>query len=138
MNESIENRVPYLDGDLAYYSFNLPNDFKIQKDSTRFILKDVFKMNTSVIKKFVTKQKRAVVDPQKQWLKKELKEFIFDEFLSLKFKKSDIFNQKGVIQNYEWFLKNNKRTSFDIFQIFTAYKFQDIFDQKNLRNFLLF
>ena len=41
-------------------------------------------------------------------------------------------------QNYEWFLKNNKRTSFDIFQIFTAYKFQDIFDQKNLRNFLLF
>ena len=82
-------------------------------------------------------KKRAIVDPQSQWLKKELKEFILDEFLSLNFKKSDIFNQKGVIQNYELFLKNKKRTSFDIFQIFTTYKFQNIFTQNNINNFPL-
>ena len=134
MNESIENRVPYLDAELAHYSFNLPNNFKIRADSTRYILKDVFKTNTNIIKKFVTNQKRVIVDPQRQWFKKELKEFILDEFLSLNFKKSDIFNQKGVIQNYELFLKNKKQTSFDIFQIFTAYKFQNIFTQNNINN----
>ncbi len=138
MSESIENRVPYLDGDLAHYSFNLPNNFKIRTDATRYILKDVFKRDTNIIKKFVTKQKRSIVDPQRQWLKKELKEFVFDEFLSLKFKQHDIFDQKGIIKNYELFLKNNERTSFDIFQIFCAYKFQNLFDQRNLRNFPLF
>ena len=49
MNESIENRVPYLDAELAHYSFNLPNNFKIRADSTRYILKDVFKTNPSTL-----------------------------------------------------------------------------------------
>ena len=75
----------------------------------------------------LTKTKKSIVDPQREWLKKELKAFIFDTFHSSDFKNNYFFNQKNVINNYNKFLKLKDATSFGLFQILSAIRFQNVF-----------
>ena len=63
MNFSIENRVPFLDHDLASFCFNLENNNKINNNETRFIMKKIFKKYHFF--KYFTKTKKIIVDPPK-------------------------------------------------------------------------
>ena len=130
MNCGIENRVPFLDHSLASFSFNLNNNYKIKNDINRYILKSIFKKYPFA--NFFSKQKKTIVDPQREWMRDQLKEYIFDEFLSKKFKENFMFNQKQVVRNFEYYLKNKNSTSFGIFQIFSTHKFINTFSTKFL------
>ena len=77
--------------------------------------------------KFFTKSKKSIVDPQREWLKNELKEFIFDTFNSSEFKNSYFFNQKNIVKSYNNFIKTKNHTSFGLFQILSAFRFQQKF-----------
>ena len=125
MNSGIENRVPFLDHHLAKFSFNLPNNFKYKNKTNRYILKEMFK--DQGFSKFFTKSKKSIVDPQREWLKNELKEFIFDTFNSSEFKNSYFFNQKNIVKSYNNFIKTKNHTSFGLFQILSAFRFQQKF-----------
>ena len=128
MNQNIENRVPFLDHHLAKFCFNLKNDFKIKDDETRFISKQSLKKFKNRFK--FTKQKKAITDPQSNWMRNSLKEMIYDSFLSQDFRNLGLFNQKNIIDNYDYFLKNENQTSFNLFQIFSTYKFYCAFKKK--------
>tara|TARA_Y100000590_G_scaffold28826_2_gene32268 strand:- start:6593 stop:8434 length:1842 start_codon:yes stop_codon:yes gene_type:complete len=125
MNRGLENRVPFLDHHLAKFCFNLTNQDKIKNRITRYISKEALKKYKT--KGFFDKQKKTITDPQSQWLRTSLKDFIFDTFSSQDFRNVGIFNQNNVKKNFEFFLKNPQQTSFDIFQIFTTFKFYHLF-----------
>ena len=76
------------------------------------------------------KKKKTITDPQSLWLRGPLKEFYYDNILSSDFKNCALFNQKNVIQNYDFFLKNKKTSSFDFFQILTTFIFTKFFSSK--------
>ena len=67
--------------------------------------------------KILQRPKRSVVDPQRSWLKSELKDWVNDIFSSKSFAQRGIFNQKEVIKEYNRFCDEEKPiTSFHIFQ----------------------
>ena len=64
------------------------------------------------------KTKFSIADPQTQWLKNELKGFVFDHFKSINFRNLDYFDANVLIQNFENFCYDKKpSSSFQIFQI---------------------
>ncbi len=125
MANGIEARVPFLDHKLANFLFNLDNRFKFKNNQTRWIFKSLFHKKT---KKYFTSKKNSVPDPQSEWLKSDLKEFFMDEFSSLSFRKSEIFNKKNIFKNLDLFHKNKLKSSFHLFQIFTYQKFKNNFN----------
>ena len=58
------------------------------------------------------RNKTSVTDPQKNWMKHELKDFFLDNINSNDFKNSDYFDQKSIKNYYESFLRQDKETSF--------------------------
>lgn len=127
MANGIEARVPFLDHKLAEYLFNLKNEFKFKNNKSRWIFKSIFSYQTS---KFFAKRKNSVPDPQSIWLRKELKDFFLEEFLTKKFKDNTMFNYKEVIKKVDAFHKKKIDSSFHLFQIFTFQKFLNEFHLK--------
>ena len=120
MANGIEAREPFLDNKLSDYLFNLDNKLKFKNYQTRWIFKSIFKKETF---KYFSSKKNSVPDPQSIWLKTDLKEFFMDEFLSMSFRKNQIFNFNNIILNLNLFHKNKLKSSFGLFQIFTFHKF---------------
>ena len=129
MKHGIEARVPYLNHKLAEFGFNLDSKYKYENNETRALLKNY--ANKNKIRKFLSKNKKAIADPQREWLKFELKDFLMDKINSLSFLNSDIFDQKNVKKNYEMLIKGKLNTSFNLFQIITFNEFSNIFQKSN-------
>lgn len=128
MISGIENRVPFLDHKIAEFCFNLPNDLKIKNGETRFLSK--LAMKSYLPKKFFTKNKKIITDPQISWLKTKLKDYFLDNISSRNFKENDIYDYKNILNEYNNFVKYGKRTSFDLFQILTSFRFEQTFKKK--------
>ena len=77
-------------------------------------------------------KKKHIVDPQTEWLKKDLKEFFMDTLNSNSFKNLYYFNYKKIKFHYEKFIKGEIPTSFNLFQIFSAYYFLKHLKMNNL------
>ena len=84
--------------------------------------------------KFLTKSKKSVVDPQRDWFKKDLKDFFLDTLNSSEFKSLDYFNYKEIIKNYSKLIKGEINTSFNIFQIITFFFFYKNFNNGKIDN----
>ena len=127
MSCGIENRVPYLDRELASFCFNLKNKYKIRYGIERFLSK---KTASKILKKkFFLKEKKAITDPQTLWLKTSLKEFVFDVLKSKEFKEYEILNTKMFIGNFKKFADEGI-SSYDIFTNLTAFIFYKNFKRR--------
>ena len=112
-----EARLPLLDSSIVELGFYSSNSAKIDEINFRkfmkFGAKKFFPKNSDLLS-----NKRSVADPQKVWLKKDLKDFVLGLIKSKKFRERGIFNYKECLNNYETFLKSDILTnSFGIFQI---------------------
>lgn len=117
----VEARVPFLDHKLFSYLFNLNSKMKFYNNQTRYIFKK--SLRGEKVSQFYTTQKKTIVDPQSNWLKKDLVEFTLDNFNSSELRNSSIFNQKEVLSHYNNFRKGQINTSFLIFNILTTINF---------------
>tara|TARA_B100001057_G_scaffold234218_1_gene234549 strand:+ start:30999 stop:32810 length:1812 start_codon:yes stop_codon:yes gene_type:complete len=125
MNHGVETRVPFLDHNLFHYSFHLKNSEKFKNNQSRYMFKKAFRKEK--IRSFFSKNKKSIVDPQTNWLKYQLKEYVYDNLNSSTLKNCEYFNQKNILHYYENFLKNKINTSFLIFNILTTIKFIEAF-----------
>lgn len=132
MSCGIENRVPFLDTNLASFCFNLENKYKIRGNTERYISKNA--INSLVKKNFFSKEKKAITDPQTSWMKTYLKEFILDNLHTQDLKEYEILNSKKFIANFQQFLINGT-TSFDIFMNFSSFMFYKSFKKRFNLNF---
>ena len=74
----------------------------------------------------MTKQKKAIADPQRSWFKNELKDFFMDRINSNTFKNCDFINHKNIKKNYERLIKGKINTSFNLFQVLTFHSFLNV------------
>ena len=56
------------------------------------------------------KKKQDIVDPQNRWLKVNLRDFVYDTFDTIDFRKSDIFDHKKIVAYYDNFIKQKTNT----------------------------
>ena len=118
MINGIETRVPFLDHKLFEFSFNLKNDYKYRNNDSRFIMKETFNISRSK-----RKNKKTIVDPQTQYLKNDLKEYVYSIINSQEFINSDYFDQKYIKKSYENFLNKPSETSFNLMQVISTQVF---------------
>ena len=104
-----ETRVPFLDHRLVELSFSTSAQARVNGTTQRFFMREAAKnlLPDSILKQ----SKRSIVDPQRSWMKKELRDWIMDIINSNSFKFRGIFNQDKVIEEYKNFC-DEKNTLF--------------------------
>lgn len=112
---SKELRVPFLDHRLVEFMFFLPGTFKIRNGVQRAFMRDVTK---NYFPTWVSDiPKRAVVDPQREWLKDNLRDWVTDILHSESIAKRGIFDIKEVKKEYDMYKESkNPLNSFHIWQ----------------------
>ncbi len=93
-----ELRVPFLDHRLVEFTFALPGALKIKDGVQRFFVRQA--LRSFFPGRLADIPKRALVDPQREWLKGSLGEWVQEIFSSRSFKERGIFNQKQVQKEY--------------------------------------
>ena len=130
MSHGIEARVPFLDTKLFQICFNLKNKYKYRKNTSRWILKKLFDKKLNKNNKYFTRYKKTIVDPQRDWFKTNLKDFVFDNLNSLDFKNMGYFDQKYILKYFDNYLKSENASSFNLIQVLSFYRFYKIFIKK--------
>ena len=128
MRHGIEARVPFLNHKLFNYCFHLSNDEKFFNSQSRYLFKSALFNIGSLVN--VQKKKQSIVDPQKKWLKVNLRDFVYDNLNSSVMRNSEIFNYKKIIDYYDRFVQQKTNTSFLIFVILTSISFLNTFNRK--------
>jgi len=105
MASSRELRVPFLDHRLVELMFFLPGGEKIKSGVQRVFMRDAIK---NKFPKWVTSSpKKTVVDPQREWLRTDLSEWVSDILHSSSFNDLGILDINNVKEEY----KNYKNTT---------------------------
>ena len=94
-----ELRVPFLDYRLVEFSFALPGNHKVKDGVQRYFEREALK--GFLDSRLAGLPKRAVVDPQREWLKGPLAEWVRGILTSRTFRERGIFDQKKVVEEYE-------------------------------------
>jgi asparagine synthase (glutamine-hydrolysing) len=93
-----ELRVPFLDHRLVEFSFSLPGALKIKDGVQRHFIREAMKRFSS--DPLFDLPKRAVVDPQREWLKGPLSSWVQEILSSRSFEERGIFDQSRVEEEY--------------------------------------
>ncbi len=130
MASSVETRVPLLDHRITEFSLSIPTDLKIKGDQTRYFMKSFLKnKKDKIFSNNILKQKKTIVDPQKNWLRSNSNNFIRDLFNSSDlYEEFEIFDKKKLLKEYSNFQNNkNYETSFHIFQYMNVINWLKVF-----------
>lgn len=96
MATSVELRVPLLDHQVLEFAASLPPHFKVQGWSTKRILKAALK--DSVPPAILKRKKTGFPVPYDGWLRKELKEFVFETILDKNSPLSVYFHNETLLK----------------------------------------
>ena len=123
---SVESRVPYLDHRLVEFCVNMPEDFKIYKGWTKYVLR---KSSEPYLPPDITwrKEKLGFVTPEKIWvdkLKKELAGFINNQSIP------DIIDSEKLIKLISNGL-NDKINLGEIWKIILFIRWYNVFNLKD-------
>ena len=121
MSYSVETRFPYLDPDFFRFCFNLKNNHKFKKNESRWPAKQFFENEVSNFVNF--KSKKTIVDPQSQWLRTSLYEFLYDNLNSKNFRNLKYFNQQNIIKHIENFKKEIYLQAIIFFKYYLSFYF---------------
>ena len=99
MATSVELRVPLLDFQVLEFAASLPPHFKVRGLSTKRILKAA--LRDSVPPAILKRKKAGFPVPYDRWLRKELREFVFETILDKSSAVRAYFSDKGLLQLLE-------------------------------------
>jgi len=111
---SRELREPYLDHRIVEFLFRLPAQQKIRSGRSKFLLRHA--MQDKVPDKVRLANKRAVVTPQREWLRSDLRPDVEELIYSREFRERGLFNAKSVAKAYSEFCNGKGENSFFVWQ----------------------
>ncbi|MBC7439761.1 MAG: asparagine synthase (glutamine-hydrolyzing), partial [Flavobacterium sp.] len=111
-----ELREPFLDFELVEYVFSRPTDFKIKNGVQKWMLRKIAEQFLQ--KKIVLAPKRALQTPQREWLSKDLKDWVASEVETLY--SNNWFNKIKLETELDLFFKGDNQSSFHIWQWINA------------------
>jgi asparagine synthase (glutamine-hydrolysing) len=91
MMNSVEVRSPFLDKDLVQFSLSLPNEIKLKKGITKYLLKKI--AQETYDEKVFSRKKQGFGVPIKYWLNNELAEYV-NYYLS-----KEVINKRGLFNS---------------------------------------
>ncbi len=110
MANGLELRSPFLDYRLVDYVFSLPEEYKINKQARKKILKDAY--GNILPAEILARKKQGFEVPLLDWFRTDLKSLIFDELLSDAFiKEQHIFKADEVNKLKQKMLSANPEDS---------------------------
>ncbi|WP_396157179.1 asparagine synthase (glutamine-hydrolyzing) [Flavobacterium sp.] len=107
-----ELREPFLDYELVEYVFSRPQNFKIKDGIQKWMLRKI--AEKFLQKDLVLAPKRPLQTPQREWLSKDLKEWVSAEVALLK--NNQWFNKKELQSELANFFNGDNQSSFHIWQ----------------------
>jgi asparagine synthase (glutamine-hydrolysing) len=96
MANSIELRVPLLDHELLEFAAGLPENFKVNRFTTKYIAKRA--LQKQVPQEILDRKKAGFPVPYEMWMRTELKDWVRDILLDRESISRGYFN-KGCIEN---------------------------------------
>jgi len=94
MATSVELRVPLLDYQVLEFAASLPDDYKVRGWSTKRLLKAALK--ESIPEEITSRKKTGFPVPYDLWLRREMKEFVYDTLLGEQNNLAFYFSRKGI------------------------------------------
>jgi asparagine synthase (glutamine-hydrolysing) len=97
MAHGLESRVPFLDHAVVEFAATMPADVKFKDGTLKRILTNTMReeLPAEILNR---KDKMGFPVPLNEWLKKDLKTFVFDIFASQKAKDRPYFNNKEIMK----------------------------------------
>lgn len=114
MAHGIELREPYLDHRLVEFAFSLPLEFKIHNFQNKRILRSA--MKGRLPDRIRLAPKRAVVTPQREWMRGPLKPWVDEIIHSPSFAQRGLFNVPEVHKAWERYCNEGGDNSFFVWQ----------------------
>ena len=94
MKNSLEVRVPFLDHRMVELAFRMPGALKLNRGTTKYILKETFK---EILPKSLYRRPKAGFEiPISHWLKTDLNFLLKDYLDEGRIRKQGIFNQDVI------------------------------------------
>lgn len=125
-----ELRVPFLDYRLVEFCFALPEAMKFSDGHSKRLLRDA--MDGFLPDAFRFQPKRAVVNPQREWLQGHLKGDVVNLFTSSSFKRRSWWDAKKVLEAFDTFCETKAENSVPFWALinleFWCQSFIDHFD----------
>ena len=117
---STELREPFLDYRLVELAFSLPLDFKIRKEQTKWMLREI--ASEYLADDLVFAPKRALQTPQREWLATDLNEWVKQCFVEIeKSPFSRWFNEDELQKELSLYFEGNIQSSFHIWQCISLF-----------------
>ena len=115
MASSREMRVPFLDPRLVEFAFSLPIEERIQNGVQRKLVRQSFQK--MLPEEILHRPKLAVVDPQRRWLRNQLRPWAESILSSTSFGDRGFFDQSAVLKEYKRYCTSqNNENSFFVWQ----------------------
>ena len=96
MNYGLEVRAPLLDYKLMELSASIPSKYKIKFFNKKYLFKKMLLDKKLLPAGIVNRPKRGFNPPFKKWLKSDLRDYVFSELNSTKFRREEIFDDKKL------------------------------------------
>ncbi len=116
MMHGTELREPFLDYRLVEYVFSRPTDLKIKNGTQKWMLRKIAEQFLQ--KDLVLAPKRPLQTPQREWLSKDLNDWVREEVESLY--QNSWFNKRELKTELESFFSGDNQSSFHIWQWISA------------------
>lgn len=118
---STELREPFLDYRLVEFAFSLPIEYKIKNGISKFILREI--ASEYFVNDLVFAPKRPVQTPQREWLAKDLKEYVKDCFVQIEDSfLGNWFDKESLQKELKSYFDGNIQSSFHIWQYISLYE----------------
>ena len=117
MNYSLEVRAPFLNKKVIELAFDMPLDYKIHNNNSKFILKDI--LSDYLPKDLYHRSKKGFSLPISKWLRKDLKDWVNDTLSHSMNSKHNLFNQDIVEKtkkDHFDYLSNNEHKLWSLIQ----------------------
>ena len=120
MASSVEVREPLLDHRLIELSFTTDAKARIAGGRQRMFMKAA--AEALLPPSILQRPKKTIVDPQRTWLRDELREWALDVFHDPRFRSLGVFDSDEVLREYDRYCNDGcPRTSFHIFQFLNVF-----------------
>ena len=106
MSVSLETRIPFLDIDVFKFAWQLPLQYKINKNYNKYILREVLKRYLP--QDLINHKKMGFSLPVGEWLKSELREWVDSLLTKNNIEEIGIFKPERIISIYNEHLSGKK------------------------------
>ena len=129
MHHSLEVRVPFIDHKLLEFCATIPPGMKMKWFQKKYLLKKAVK--NLLPAEVINHRKQGFVGPMAQWLKKDLRTYVFETLSEKNLKRHDLINYQTVKKILNEHFSGKEIHDTLIWSVLIFQKWYDMYIEKN-------